>query len=222
MTHRSIEFAEWVSKTMRTWLWLSTGMSTKEWVACHRKHHAHPDTPEDPHSPVQEGLSAIVFFGVKYYRKAVADKEMVKKFGYGCPEDRLEKEFFIPYRQFGIYLLLFINLVLFACIEGFLIGLLWGLSAWLCQILWMIVTGQIVNGIGHSKKPKNKEIKDHSVNFLPIGILIAGEELHKNHHASPQSPKFSKRWWQFDIGWLYIKIMQRLRMITKIRYAPAK
>lgn len=213
ITHKGVVFKAPVNFLMRTWLWLATGMSTKEWVACHRKHHSCPDQPGDPHSPVQTSMWHVLTQGVFDYRKAVADKEMVEQFGKGCPDDGLEREFFTPYRQYGIYVLLFINLLLF--------GWIWFIPVWLCQILWMIFIGHVINGLGHGVGYRNKEVEDHSTNVLPVGILVAGEELHNNHHANPASPKFSRKWYEFDMGWVYIKLLSWVGL-AQVRYSTTK
>lgn len=223
ITHKGVEFKAPVSFLMRTWLWLATGMSTKEWVACHRKHHAFPDKPDDPHSPVQKGMLHVLTQGVSDYRKAVSDKAMVEQFGKGCPDDFLEQKLFRPYRQWGIWLLLSINLAFFGFIAGpsGWIGFLAGLIAWLGQILWMIAIGHTINGLGHGFGYRNKEVDDHSTNIMPIGILVVGEELHNNHHANPASPKFSRKWYEFDLGWAYIKALSLLGL-AKVRYSTTK
>lgn len=213
ITHKGVEFAAPVSFLMRTWLWLATGMSTKEWVACHRKHHAFPDEEEDPHSPVQKGFWSVMLGGVFHYRKAVADKEMVEKFGKGCPNDWLEKNVYTKYRQYGIFILMGINLLLF--------GFLWGPIVWVGQVLWMIFIGHVVNGMGHKVGYRNTDVDDHSTNIMPVGILIAGEELHNNHHANPASPKFSRKWYEFDMGWVYIKTLSLIGL-AKVRYSTTK
>ncbi len=200
MTHTSVKFVEPISVSMRIWLWLATGMNTQEWVAVHRKHHAYADVIGDPHSPVVEGKAAVVFGGVFLYRKAVKDPELLPQFGKTKPEDWIEKNVFSKFRTGGIFILIATNMLIF--------GPFWGLVLWLCQALWMIVLGHIINGLGHWIGYKNKkDLKDHSTNILPIAPVGMGEEFHNNHHAEPTSPKFSKRWWEFDPGWTLIVIL---------------
>jgi len=213
ITHKGVVFAPPVNFLMRTWLWLATSMSTKEWVACHRKHHAFPDEEEDPHSPVHKGFFSVLFGGVFHYVKAVRDHEMVEKFGKGCPDDWLERNVYVKFRRYGVFVLLAINFLLF--------GFAWGAAIWLGQVLWMIVIGQIVNGAGHRIGYRNTGVDDHSTNIVPIGILIAGEELHNNHHANPASPKFSRKWYEFDMGWVYIKMLSMVGL-AKVRYSTTK
>lgn len=202
MTHGGLVLKEPVSYVMRFWLWLTTGMVTKEWVACHRKHHAFADKEGDPHSPALSGLLAIVLNNVTYYRRAVKDQEMLMKYGKGCPEDWIEKHVFTPFSWLGLVVLLCINLFLF--------GFVWGFIVWVIQVTWMPLMGGVVNGIGHAIGYRNFDVKDRSRNFFPLGMWIAGEELHNNHHSNPASPKFSVRWWEFDIGWAYVQILRAL------------
>jgi stearoyl-CoA desaturase (delta-9 desaturase) len=209
ITHKSVSFSPVISIAMRFWLWLGTGMNTKEWVATHRKHHSCPDKEGDPHSPVVYGLWAILLNGLHYYRKAAKDQTIIEKYGKGCPEDWLETKLFTPYRSYGLFILLGINILL--------LGFVWGFAAWGVQMLWMPFIGQIVNGIGHAFGYRNADSKDHSTNIIPIGVLIVGEELHNNHHADPASAKFSAKWYEFDLGWVYIKILSWLKLAS-IKY----
>jgi stearoyl-CoA desaturase (delta-9 desaturase) len=203
-THEGVKFRGIVEGSMRVWLWLTTGMKTREWVACHRKHHAFSDREGDPHSPVQEGLLEIVFGGVFFYREAVQDKEMIEKYGKGCPDDWMERNVLTRYPFAGIFLMLILDLYLF--------GISWGLVAWSAMAVWIPIFGNVINGIGHAIGYRNFDTKDHSRNIIPLGLWIVGEELHNNHHADPRSAKFRARWFEFDIGWVYIKILAALRL----------
>jgi stearoyl-CoA desaturase (delta-9 desaturase) len=209
-THEGVKFHPAVEHFMRAWLWLTTGMNTRQWVACHRKHHAFSDREGDPHSPVNEGLLEIVFGGVFFYREAVRDQEMIEKYGKGCPEDAVERRLYTPYPFLGVVGMLFVDLFLF--------GVGWGLVAWSCMAVWIPIFGNVINGIGHAIGYRNFDTKDHSHNIIPIGIWIVGEELHNNHHADPRSAKFKAKWYEFDIGWAYIRLLSAFRL-AKVIYA---
>jgi stearoyl-CoA desaturase (delta-9 desaturase) len=207
-THEGVKFHPAVEHLMRLWLWLTTGMNTRQWVACHRKHHAFSDREGDPHSPANEGLLEICFGGVFFYREAVKDREMIEKYGKGCPEDRVERNLYERVPFGGILLMLFVDLALF--------GLGWGLVAWSCMAVWIPIFGNVINGVGHALGYRNFDTKDHSHNILPIGIWIVGEELHNNHHADPKSAKFKAKWYEFDIGWVYIRLLSAVRLANVI------
>jgi stearoyl-CoA desaturase (delta-9 desaturase) len=207
-THEGVRFHPVVEHAMRFWLWLTTGMVTKQWVACHRKHHAFSDREGDPHSPVEEGLLEIVFGGVFFYREAVADRDMVEKYGRGCPDDWIERRIYSRLPFLGILTMLAVNLYLF--------GPAWGLVVWSGMAVWIPIFGNVINGVGHALGYRNFDTKDHSHNIIPLGIWIVGEELHNNHHADPRSAKFKARWFEFDIGWMYIRLLQLLRLADVI------
>ena len=205
--HRAVEFHPVVAHFMRAWLWLTTGMVTKEWVAVHRKHHQASDTPEDPHSPKVYGIWRVLFKGVWLYKDA-AKKPEVMKLGVGTPNDWIENNIYTPHSAKGLLLMLAIDLLLFGWV---------GVVVWLVQMLWIpIWAAGVINGLAHWIGYRNGETKDRSRNLLPWGILIGGECLHNNHHLEPASPKLSRRWFEFDIGWLYIKIFEFLHLL-KIR-----
>ena len=193
---------------MRFWLWLTTGMVTKEWVAIHRKHHQRTDVDGDPHSPHLEGIKNILFGGVLYYVKASKDKAMIQNFGVGTPDDWIEKNIYTKYSFLGVVLLLLIDMFFFGLI---------GLLIWLVQVAWIpFWAAGVINGIGHYWGYRNTETKDKSTNISPIGILIGGEELHNNHHAQPASAKLSMKWYEFDIGWMWLTVLQKLKL-AKVR-----
>ena len=198
-THGGVRYAPVAEHFMRFWLWLTTGVITREWVAVHRKHHAFSDRPGDPHSPQEEGLFAILFGGLWFYREAAKDKEVLEKYGKGCPDDFIERNLYTPHNGWGILMMLVLDMLLF--------GPLVGLAVWSGMALWLPVFGQIINAIGHAMGYRNFGTKDHSHNIYPFGIWIVGEELHNNHHADPRSAKFQANWWEFDIGWMYIKLL---------------
>ena len=206
--HRGIEFHPVLEHFMRFWLWLTTGMVTKEWVAIHRKHHQKTDVAGDPHSPQLEGIWNVLFGGVYYYVKASQDKDMIEKFGVGTPNDWVEKNIYSKYTFVGVSIMLLIDLLLFGG---------WGLLVWLIQVAWIpFWAAGVINGVGHYIGYRNTETKDKSTNIFPFGIIIGGEELHNNHHAQPASAKLSMKWYEFDIGWMWLKLFQKLK-IAKVR-----
>ena len=195
--HRGIIFNPVFEHFIRFWLWLTTGMNTKQWVAVHRKHHAFTETENDPHSPATYGILQVLFGGAFLYHNAVKDERMVQQFGVGTPDDTMEK-FYSKYTLWGVMLMLWIDLFLFG-IVGFII---WGV-----QMIWIpFWAAGVVNGISHWKGYRNGTTKDNSRNICPIGIIIGGEELHNNHHLDPANPKLSLRWFEFDIGYFWLRI----------------
>lgn len=206
--HRGIEFHPVIEHFMRFWLWLTTGMITKEWVAIHRKHHQKTDAEGDPHSPHLEGIKKILFGGVLYYVKASKDKALIQNFGVGTPDDWIEKNLYTKYPIVGVSLMLLIDLFIFGPI---------GLLVWLVQVAWIpFWAAGVINGIGHYWGYRNTDTKDKSTNIFPLGILIGGEELHNNHHAKPASAKLSMKWYEFDIGWMWLTVLQKLKL-AKVR-----
>ncbi len=204
VTHRGVTLHPAIAVAMRLWLWLTTGIVTQEWVACHRKHHAFADREGDPHSPVLAGLSQIVFNGWAHYRRGVREAGLLEKYGKGCPEDWIERSLFTRWSYLGVFLLL--------ALEIYAFGIIWGPAVWLGQIVWMPFLGGLVNGVGHAWGYRNYDVKDESRNFFPFGLLLGGEELHNNHHADPHSARFRRRWWELDVGWLYIKGLAAVRL----------
>ena len=206
--HRAIIFHPILSHFMRFWLWLTTGMVTKQWVAIHRKHHQRSDLEGDPHSPHMFGFWKVLFKGAFLYNDASKDKVMVDTYGVGTPSDWLELHLYSPHSRFGISLLLVFNLIVFGWI---------GLFIWSIQMIWIpFWAAGVINGIGHWIGYRNGETKEHSRNISPWGIVIGGEELHNNHHLSPASPKLSHKWFEFDIGWAWFKIFESLKL-AKVR-----
>lgn len=211
LTHNALTFHPIAAFPMRLWLWLFTGMSAKQWVAVHRKHHAHCETELDPHSPVVHGWASILFLGVKYYRKAYQDPDTIEKFGKGVPNDFLERYVFEPTKYAGPFVLLGICMLAFGP---------WGVLVWAGMVVWVpFWAAGVVNGLGHTIGYRNYNVDDASRNLGPIGILLSGEELHNNHHKHPSSPKFSEKWFEFDMGWLYISLL-RLVHLVKLRTQP--
>ncbi len=212
-THGGVVFHPIVEHAMRFWAWLTAGIVTKEWVAIHRKHHAFPDRPGDPHSPTVEGLMQIVFGGLYFYQRAARDTDLLEKYGKGTPDDWVEHNVYTKRRGLGIKLVLVLDMFLFGIIPGFIV--------WTCMVLWVPAMGNIINGIGHALGYRTFATRDHSRNIYPWGIWILGEELHNNHHADPRSARFKAHWWEVDIGWLYISLLKPLGL-ARVVYARAE
>lgn len=202
LAHRGLSFHPAVEHFFRFWVWLTTGMHARQWVAIHRKHHRFPDKPGDPHSPHEFGLWSMIFGkGADTYMSAGRDANLVMTYGAGCPRDKIERVLYTPYFMQGPLLLLVIDVLLFGW---------WGIAIWLWQKIWMPFFGAgILGGLSHWWGYKHAEPKDgsYAVNCTPIGIFLAGEELHNNHHCEPGNPKFSRKWYEFDVSWMWFKIL---------------
>lgn len=199
-THRAMDLAPIPSHFFRFWLWLGSGMVTKEWVAVHRKHHAKCETVDDPHSPQVKGIGEVIWRGAELYRKEAKDKGSLERFGHGTPDDWLERNLYSRFSWQGVGLTLILDVALFGAL---------GLTVWAVQMLWIpFWAAGVVNGVGHFWGYRNFEVPDASRNVWPWGLLIGGEELHNNHHTYPTSAKFSVRKYEVDIGWMYINMMQ--------------
>ncbi len=210
--HRALDLHPLVSHFFRFWLWLTTGMVTRQWVAVHRKHHAKCETSDDPHSPQILGIRKVLWEGVELYRAEAGRTETLERYGHGTPDDWLERRLYTPHDRLGVTLLLFINLALFG---------IPGLTVWAMQLLWIpFWAAGVINGLGHYWGYRNYETRDASTNLSPIGLVIGGEELHNNHHAFPSSAKLSSKWWEFDIGWLYIRVLEILKLAQVKKIAP--
>lgn len=206
--HKGLEFNPMLSHFMRFWLWLTTGMVTKQWVAIHRKHHRYDDEEGDPHSPHIFGIWTVFFKGAGLYHTASKDDKMIRQYGVGTPDDWLEQNIYAKHSRLGITLMLAINILLFGA---------WGVFVWVVQMFWIpLWAAGVVNGLGHWFGYRNKDTKDFSTNLSPWGIIIGGEELHNNHHADPANPKLSRRWFEFDLGWAYIQLFRGLGL-AKLR-----
>jgi stearoyl-CoA desaturase (delta-9 desaturase) len=210
--HRALDLHPIASHFFRFWLWLTTGIVTKEWASIHRKHHAKCETPEDPHSPQVLGIRKVLLEGAELYRSEAKNRDTLERYGRGTPDDWLERNVYTPHSSLGITLMLIIDVILFGPL---------GITIWAVQMLWIPVTAAgIINGIGHYWGYRNFTCEDASTNILPWGILIGGEELHNNHHAYGSSAKLSNRWYEFDIGWLYIRILETLGLASVKKVAP--
>jgi stearoyl-CoA desaturase (delta-9 desaturase) len=206
--HKGIIFHPILGHFMRFWLWLTTGQITKQWVAIHRKHHRFSDVEGDPHTPHVYGIWTVLFKGAVLYHTASKDQAMVEQYGVGTPDDWIERNIYTPHSRLGILLMLVIDLLFFGP---------WGFIVWGVQMLWIpFWAAGVINGVAHWIGYKNGKTKDHSRNISPWGILIGGEELHNNHHLDPASPQLSRRWFEFDIGWMWLTIF-RLVKLAKLR-----
>ncbi|MCW8408655.1 transposase [Legionella sp. PATHC035] len=212
-THRALTLHPIISHFFRFWLWLTTGMVTADWVAIHRKHHASSDVEGDPHSPVVFGIKKVFWQGAELYKAARKDKEMIAKYSHGTPTDWLERKVYSPHSAKGILLMLLIDLFLFGVP---------GITIWAIQMMWIpFHAAGVINGIGHHWGYRNFECLDAARNIFPWGFWIGGEELHNNHHTFASSAKFSIKWWEFDIGWMYIRILSFLGL-AKVKKLPPK
>ena len=209
--HRALELHPAIQHVFRFWLWFTTGMTTKDWTAVHRKHHANTETEEDPHSPVIYGLSNILLRGTEYYRDSI-DDEMLERYGRGTPDDWLERHIYGQHEYIGISLLLVTDILLFG---------LAGVAIWAIQMMWTpFWAAGVINGIGHALGYRNFESPDVSTNIVPWGILICGEELHNNHHTYPNSARFSVKKWEFDWGWQVIRFLSVLGLAKPLSTGP--
>jgi len=211
--HRSLDLHWLPAHFFRLWLWLTTGMTTKAWAAIHRKHHAKCESEEDPHSPQVMGIQTVFWQGAELYRREANNAETLRKYGHGTPDDWLENHVYAYFPWQGVGVMLVIDLALFGAI---------GLTVWAVQMLWIPVTAAgVINGIGHYWGYRNFEAPDASTNISPWGIIIGGEELHNNHHTYPTSAKLSVKPYEFDIGWLYIRILETFGLAT-VKKTPPK
>lgn len=210
--HRALDLHAIPSHFFRFWLWLTTGQVTKVWASIHRKHHAKCETEEDPHSPVTRGIKKVLWQGAELYRAEAKVEETMAKYGHGTPDDWIERNLYARFTWHGPALMLIIDLLLFGVI---------GVTVWAVQMLWIpFYAAGVVNGIGHYWGYRNYDCADASTNIVPIGILIGGEELHNNHHTFGTSAKFSTKWYEFDIGWMYIRLLQAFGLATVKKVAP--
>jgi len=204
--HRSVQFHPTVSHFFRFWLWLTTGMVTRQWVAVHRKHHRFSDMEGDPHSPQVYGIKQVFFKGAVLYHAASKDKVMVDTYGAGTPADWIEHNLYSAHSRLGIGILLVFNIIVF----GWIGAIIWGI-----QMLWIpFWAAGVVNGLAHWWGYRNGETRDQSRNIAPWGMVIGGEELHNNHHLDPASARLSRRWFEFDIGWMYICLLRAVKLAT--------
>ncbi len=210
--HCALDLHPLVSHFFRFWLWATTGMVTKEWVAIHRKHHAKTETVEDPHSPHTKGIGMVFWQGAELYREEAKNLQTLTKYGHGTPNDWIERNFYSRYGNFGVAVTFILNFILFGGI---------GITIAAIQMIWIpLFAAGVVNGIGHYWGYRNFETDDGSTNIVNLGLIIGGEELHNNHHAYPSSAKFSSKWWEFDLGWSYIQMLSLLRLAKVRRRAP--
>ncbi len=211
--HRAMDLHAIPSHFFRFWLWIGTGQVTKEWVSIHRKHHAKCETIDDPHSPVAHGIRKVFWQGAELYRAESRNQETLKKYSQGCPNDWIERNVYSRFSWQGVGLMMILNLALFGVA---------GLAVWAVQMVWIPFTAAgVINGIGHYWGYRNFEAADASTNIVPWGILIGGEELHNNHHTYPTSAKFSVKPYEFDIGWIYISLLEKVGL-ARVKKTPPK
>lgn len=210
--HRALELHPALKHFFRFWLWLTTSMNTREWTAIHRKHHAKCETPDDPHSPVHKGLTTVLRKGAELYMEEARNEETLRVYGKNCPDDWMERNVYTRFRIGGVTLMAIIDLALFGVL---------GLTVWAVQMMWIpVFAAGVVNGLGHAVGYRNFECRDAATNILPWGILIGGEELHNNHHTYPNSAKLSVKKWEFDMGWMWIRLFSLLGLAKVRRTAP--
>jgi stearoyl-CoA desaturase (delta-9 desaturase) len=210
--HRALNLHPVVSHFFRFWLWLTTGMRTIEWVAVHRKHHVKCETEEDPHSPQVLGIRKVMWQGAELYGLETDKPETMEKYGKGTPNDWIERKLYAPWQNYGLAVMFLIDILLFGVV---------GITIWAVQMIWIpFWAAGVINGIGHYWGYRNYECKDASRNIVPWGVLIGGEELHNNHHTYPTSAKLSSKWWEFDIGWLYIRLLETVRLAKVNTVSP--
>ena len=211
--HRALDLHPLPSHFFRLWLWMTTGMLTKEWAAVHRKHHAKCETAEDPHSPQVYGINRVLWGGVFLYVREALKPETLERYGHGTPDDWMERNVYMRYTLSGITIMGLINVALFGIVPGVIILV--------TQVLWIpFWAAGVINGIGHFWGYRSFECEDASTNIIPLGILIGGEELHNNHHSFASSAKLSSKWYEFDIGWMYIRILESMGLATVKKVAP--
>ena len=211
--HRALELHPAISHFFRLWLWLTTGMVTAQWVSIHRKHHARCETEDDPHSPQVRGIGKVLWEGAELYKTEAHNTETLTRYGHGTPRDWLERHLYTPHSGRGILIMLGLDLLLFGVP---------GLTVWAVQMIWIpLFAAGVVNGVGHYWGYRNFESEDASSNIVPWGIVIGGEELHNNHHAYASSAKLSSKWWEFDIGWLYIRLLETVGL-ARVKKVPPK
>lgn len=211
--HRALDLHPIASHFFRLWLWLTTGQVTKEWASIHRKHHAKCEQSDDPHSPHVHGIKKVLFQGAELYRAESKNKETIARYGHGTPDDWIERNLYTRFSWQGVGLMMIIDLTLFGVA---------GLAVWALQMAWTPITAAgIINGAAHYWGYRNFEAPDASTNISPWGIIIAGEELHNNHHTYPTSAKLSVKPYEFDIGWMYISLMQMVGL-AKVKKTPPK
>jgi len=205
-THRAVQFHPVVNHVMRAWLWFTTGMVTRQWVAIHRRHHQRSDQEGDPHSPQIYGIWRVLFGGALLYHATSKDTAMIDSLSKDCPNDWIERNLYSAHSRSGILLMLVIDLLLFGP---------WGLVVWGIQMIWIpFWAAGVVNGVAHWVGYRNTDTKDTSRNIIPWAVWIGGEELHNNHHSDGANAKFSQKWYEFDLGWMYICILRFFKLAT--------
>jgi stearoyl-CoA desaturase (delta-9 desaturase) len=210
--HRALDLHPAVAHVFRFWLWLTTGMVTREWTAIHRKHHARCEQDGDPHSPQVFGIRKVFWEGAELYRAEAKNAETLRRYGHGTPDDWIERHLYARHSRLGVSLMLIIDVLLFGAA---------GLAVWAVQMVWIpFWAAGVINGLGHYWGYRNFESPDASTNVSPWGLIIGGEELHNNHHTYPTSAKFSVKPYEFDLGWVYIRVLTWLGLATPKKVPP--
>lgn len=211
--HRALDLHPLPAHFFRLWLWLTTGMGTKEWASIHRKHHAKCETAEDPHSPQIYGINRVLWTGVFLYVKESRNADTLKRYGHGTPDDWIENHLYTPWQKLGVVLMLAVDVAVF--------GFVYGAMIWAVQMVWIpFWAAGVINGLGHFWGYRNFNTPDASTNIFPLGLLIGGEELHNNHHTYATSAKLSNKWYEVDLGWGYIRILAALGLAKVKNVAP--
>ena len=210
--HRAIHLHPLLAHFFRFWLWLTTAMNTREWVAVHRKHHARVESEDDPHSPQVRGIHKVLLEGAELYKKEAGNRKTCEDYGHETPDDWMERHIYRSYRDAGILIMFLMDFALFGVV---------GITIWAIQMMWIpVFAAGVINGVGHWGGYRNFETQDASTNILPWGVFIGGEELHNNHHAFASSARFSSKWWELDIGWFYIRLLGIIRLAQVKKLAP--
>jgi stearoyl-CoA desaturase (delta-9 desaturase) len=205
LSHRSIELAPSLKYFCRFWIWMTLGINRAQFVAQHRFHHLNSDKPSDPLSPLNNGgVLNLFLYGYEIYKKTTSD-DLIKIYGKIADNDWLEKHLFCKYSDMGSVVFFFINIVLFG---------LWGVVLWAIYIILTTISVFGFFSLTHVYGYKNFDTHDNSYNLMSLGMMFIGEELHNNHHQNPRSANLAHLNSEFDLGWLYIRILKKLNLVT--------
>lgn len=211
-SHGALALHPAVRHFFRFWLWFCAATVTRQWVAVHRRHHAFPDRAGDPHSPVVFGLARVMLQGYELYAAAARDPDILRNYGRGTPDDWIERNVYSRFPVVGISLCITVQMVAFG------IPAITMLAVQL--VAQPLFAAGIINGLGHCFGYRSYEVPHSATNIVPWGLLIAGEELHNNHHAFPASPRFSVQPWEIDAGWFFIRLLRAAGLARTGTVAP--